>query len=69
MTFSIEFDVLPSEKGTHEVHEETLGFEFIPEEEKSLLRRIDIRLVITLGILYMCSMIDKTNLGIANISG
>jgi hypothetical protein len=43
--------------------------EFSAEEQKKIIRRIDYRLVTTLGLLYMCSLMDRTNLGAANIAG
>ncbi|CZR64447.1 probable permease of the major facilitator superfamily [Phialocephala subalpina] len=43
--------------------------EFTPEEQKKIIHRIDRRLVTTLGVLYMCSLMDRTNLGAANIAG
>jgi hypothetical protein len=43
--------------------------EFTPEEQKKIIRRVDYRLVLTLGFLYMCSLMDRTNLGAANIAG
>lgn len=43
--------------------------EFTPEEQKKIIRRVDIRLVSTLGFLYMCSLMDRTNLSAANIAG
>jgi len=43
--------------------------EFTPQEQKKIIHRIDRRLVTTLGLLYMCSLMDRTNLGAANIAG
>jgi MFS family permease len=43
--------------------------EFSPEEQKKIIRRVDRRLVVTLGVLYCCSLMDRTNLGAANIAG
>lgn len=42
---------------------------FTPEEQKKIIRRIDIRLVITLGVLYCVSLIDRGNLSAAVIAG
>ncbi|KAF9889464.1 hypothetical protein FE257_007366 [Aspergillus nanangensis] len=47
-------------------HEETV---FTPEEKKRLIRRIDSRLVVTLGVLYCISLLDRTNLGSASVAG
>ncbi|RMZ22542.1 hypothetical protein D0859_13427 [Hortaea werneckii] len=38
---------------------------FTPEQQKKIIRRIDIRLVLTLGFMYCVSLMDRTNLGIA----
>jgi hypothetical protein len=43
--------------------------EFTLEEQKNIIYRVDRRLVTTLGVLYMCSLIDTTNLAGANIAG
>jgi hypothetical protein len=40
-----------------------------PEEQKKVIRRIDIRLVITLGVLYCVSLLDRGNLSVAQIAG
>ena len=42
---------------------------FTPEEQKKIIRRIDRRLVLTLGFLYCVSLMDRTNLGIAAVGG
>ncbi|EXJ94009.1 hypothetical protein A1O1_02402 [Capronia coronata CBS 617.96] len=42
---------------------------FTPEEQKKIIRRIDKRLVLTLGFLYCVSLMDRTNLGIAVVAG
>lgn len=44
-------------------------FDYTPEEERRILRKIDRRVVITLGCLYCVSLIDRVNLGAANIAG
>ena len=43
--------------------------EFTPREQRKIIHRVDRRLVTTLGLLYMCSLMDRTNLGAANIAG
>jgi len=43
--------------------------EFSPSDQKKIIGRIDRRLVLTLGFLYCCSLMDRTNLGSANIAG
>ena len=52
-----------------EVSEDTSLEVYTPEEQKKIIRRIDRRLVATLGLLYMCSLMDRTNLSIAVIAG
>ncbi|EMC95411.1 hypothetical protein BAUCODRAFT_72648 [Baudoinia panamericana UAMH 10762] len=42
---------------------------FTPEQQKKIIRRIDYRLVLTLGCLYCVSLMDRTNLGIAVVAG
>lgn len=42
---------------------------FTPEEQKKLIWRIDVRLVLTLGFMYCVSLMDRTNLGIAVVAG
>lgn len=42
---------------------------FTADEQKRIIRRIDIRLVVTLGCLYCISLLDRTNLGAATVAG
>lgn len=42
---------------------------FTPAEQAKIIRRIDIRLVLTLGLLYCTSLMDRTNLSSAAIAG
>lgn len=42
---------------------------FSPEEQKSIVRRIDRRLVLTVGSMYCISLMDRTNMGAAIIAG
>ncbi|TAQ84640.1 hypothetical protein B7494_g7037 [Chlorociboria aeruginascens] len=42
---------------------------FTAEEQKAIVRRVDRRLVLTLGFLYCISLLDRTNLGNAAIAG
>jgi hypothetical protein len=44
-------------------------FGFTPEEQTKIIRRIDRRLVVTVGAMYCVSLMDRTNLGSANIAG
>lgn len=42
---------------------------FTPAEQKKIIWRVDRRLVLTLGFMYCVSLMDRTNLGIADIAG
>lgn len=42
---------------------------FTPAEQKRIMWRIDVRLVLTLGFMYCVSLMDRTNLGIAAVAG
>jgi hypothetical protein len=42
---------------------------FTPAEQRKIIWRVDRRLVLTLGFLYCVSLMDRTNLGIAVVSG
>ncbi|KAH6603197.1 phthalate transporter [Trichoderma cornu-damae] len=44
-------------------------FGFTPEEQRSIIRHIDRRLVVTLGAMYCISLMDRTNMSAANIAG
>lgn len=44
-------------------------FGFTPEEQKKIKRRMDLRIVTTLGFMYCVSLMDRTNLGAASIAG
>lgn len=42
---------------------------FSKEQQTRILRRVDRRLVLTLGFMYCVSLMDRTNLGLAAIGG
>ncbi|KAI4756362.1 MFS general substrate transporter [Aureobasidium sp. EXF-3400] len=42
---------------------------YTPDEEKSLLRKLDTRLVLFLALLYMLSFLDRSNIGNAKVAG
>ncbi len=44
-------------------------FGFSPAEQKKIIRHVDRRLVLTVGAMYCISLMDRTNLGAANIAG
>ncbi|KAF2637357.1 MFS general substrate transporter [Massarina eburnea CBS 473.64] len=52
-------------RGSTEVYE----CEFTPQEQSKIIHRIDRRLVVTIGILYCISLMDRTNLSAANVAG
>lgn len=43
--------------------------EFSLEEQKRIIRRIDLRVTLTCGAIYCISLMDRTNLGAASIAG
>lgn len=43
--------------------------EFSPQEQRKIIHRIDRRLVVTVGVLYCISLMDRTNLSAAAIAG
>ncbi|KAL6711636.1 hypothetical protein ACN47E_004570 [Coniothyrium glycines] len=42
---------------------------YTPEEQKKIIRKIDLRLIPTLGFMYCVSLMDRTNLGVAMVAG
>jgi hypothetical protein len=66
------------EKTAHDDHIERTASEeaddarinqFTPEQQRKIIFHVDCRLVVTLGILYCTSLMDRTNLGSAAIAG
>jgi hypothetical protein len=49
--------------------EQNILNEFTPEETRSIIHRIDRRLVTTVGLMYCISLMDRTNLSVAAIAG
>lgn len=43
--------------------------EFTPQEQKKIIRRIDLRLVTMTGLAYCISLMDRTNLSMAAVAG
>ncbi|KAL7799930.1 major facilitator superfamily domain-containing protein [Trichoderma ceciliae] len=57
-------------ESNHDVSQlEDNDFGFTPAEQRSIIRRIDRRLVITVGAMYCVSLMDRTNMSAANIAG
>lgn len=42
---------------------------FTESEQRDIVRRLDRRLVVTVGIMYCVSFMDRTNMSVANIAG
>lgn len=42
---------------------------FTPQEQRHIIRRIDHRLVVTVGLMYCVSLMDRTNMSAASIAG
>lgn len=42
---------------------------FSLEEQRAIIRRIDRRLVVTVGVIYCVNFMDRTNMSVANIAG
>jgi hypothetical protein len=49
--------------------EDAYECEFTPEEQRKIIHRVDRRLVVTVGVLYCISLMDRTNLSSASIAG
>ncbi|KAI9926237.1 hypothetical protein ASPWEDRAFT_30629 [Aspergillus wentii DTO 134E9] len=54
---------------SHEIENVTEAVSFSPEEEKALVKKIDLTLLPTVWIMYLLSYLDRTNIGNAKISG
>ena len=50
-------------------HEDPRISRFTHKEQRSIMHRVDRRLVLTLGAMYCISLMDRTNLSAANIAG
>ncbi|PGH23899.1 hypothetical protein AJ80_01961 [Polytolypa hystricis UAMH7299] len=61
----------PSEEkdDTYDVYKENRGIQYTPEEAKSVLRKIDIRLLPILVTLYMLQYLDKNSINFASVYG
>lgn len=61
----MEEDIARDATSSHDDYE----CEFTPAEQKKIIHRIDRRLVVTVGVLYCVSLMDRTNLSAAAIAG
>lgn len=59
----------PSSERKHTSTDEDALNYFTPADQRSIIHRIDRRLVTTVGIMYCISLMDRTNLSAANIAG
>ncbi|KFZ13396.1 hypothetical protein V501_03727 [Pseudogymnoascus sp. VKM F-4519 (FW-2642)] len=50
-------------------HEQDITHGFTPTEQRSIIRRLDRRLVVTVGAMYCVSLMDRTNMSAAKIAG
>lgn len=71
---SVKADHLEHDEGTIGLKSEgytsgDVDTEFTEAEKKHIMRRLDRRLITTVGLMYCISLIDRTNLGAANIAG
>lgn len=68
-------DVEKAESVSHVDHvpDSTAGREdghgFTTSEQRDIIRRLDRRLVVTVGIMYCVSFMDRTNMSVSNIAG
>ncbi|KAK0725386.1 major facilitator superfamily domain-containing protein [Lasiosphaeris hirsuta] len=67
--YKVKSDAPLGSSSSAEVAIATDDFGFTPEEQKAIIRRVDRRLVLTIGAMYCVSLMDRTNLGAANIAG
>ncbi|KAF7536161.1 hypothetical protein G7054_g4769 [Neopestalotiopsis clavispora] len=66
-----DVDYVPDVELTKTATEATNAWEteFSPEEQRRIIRRVDRRLVVTVGVMYCISLMDRTNLSAAVIAG
>ena len=61
-------DTYPIKSHLHSA-DEALFADMSEQEKRAIVRRVDIRLITTIGFMYCVSLMDRTNLGAANIAG
>ncbi|ANB11942.1 Tna1p [Sugiyamaella lignohabitans] len=62
-------NVSHEKKGISVEVQEALDYEYTPEEEKRVVRKFDMNILIYLFFLYMLSFLDRGNIGNANTAG
>lgn len=56
-----------NEDGAARIRPDEFGFS--AEEQKKIIRRVDYRLIVTIGLMYCISLVDRVNMGAANLAG
>merc|ERR1712000_146914 len=64
----VELEQAPTSKSVDSWHND-IDPEFSPDEQRRIVRRIDRRLIVTCGLMYCISLMDRTNLSNAAIAG
>jgi len=64
----VELEQAPTSKSVDSGHND-IDPEFSPDEQRRIVRRIDRRLIVTCGLMYCISLMDRTNLSNAAIAG
>lgn len=65
----VEVEVAPTRRSKEKPLDEIIDPDFTPEDWKRIKRRIDRLLVLTCGVLYVISVMDRNNVGAAAIAG
>ncbi|GLI80729.1 hypothetical protein PoHVEF18_009086 [Penicillium ochrochloron] len=60
---------LKNDISSKEIEHASIHESFSLEEEKALVRKIDLTLLPTIWVMYLLSYLDRTNIGNAKISG
>jgi uncharacterized membrane protein YgcG len=66
---AVQLEEAMTDKHREAVIVDDLNPEFTEQEWKKIKSRIDRRLVVTLGVLYIISTMDRSNVGVASIAG
>ncbi|KAJ6051394.1 vitamin H transporter [Penicillium canescens] len=68
---SADFESQLKDISSHEIENVNIteGVSFTTEEERALVRKIDLTLLPTIWVMYLLSYLDRTNIGNAKISG
>jgi hypothetical protein len=73
MSSEKNFDEKPRQSHDEVAHEpvplDAEDLELSPEEERKLLRRVDLKVLPMVTVLYLLSFLDRVNIGQANVSG